>query len=462
MKKEVKIAIYIIFLLTLLSIIFYYFKSFNFNLKEAAHFPSQESAAPEEESLNFLTFLEKFSGTDSPQKYLLLFQNSMELRPTGGFIGSFAIIDVQGGKITQKRTFDTAVFDTKIKNSPEPPYFIKKYLHASTWGIRDSNWSFDFPTSAKRAVDFYKMGSGQEEEIDGVIGFTTDVLRYLIEKTGPVTIQGIAGEFTEENCLEKLEYEVEMGYNQRGVSQEERKNILGDLMEIVLSRLMEMNKLDQLMLVNEIKDVLNKKDIQFFFFDPPMENFALKNNWGGEIVSVAKENDYLAIVDSNLGARKTDRCLEHSFNYYVDVAEGGEPQAKLEIKYKNTCLEKNFMTDNYHSYLRIYVPQGAKIKETEGFDRGYIDESMLIKGNVVFEEEKEKAIFGNLVYVPLGQEKKYSFTYNLPESIDSENYKIYFQKQAGMKNPYLKATLKNTRGEKILFEGEIDRDILIP
>jgi hypothetical protein len=464
MRKEIKIALYFILLSTLIIAVFYYFKSSIFGPKEKSNQVSQEnqiSGTSEEGSLNFLTFIEKFNRKDPPQKYLFLFQNSMELRPTGGFIGSFAIVDIAGGKIIKKETFDTAVFDKNIKDSPEPPYFIKKYLHASSWGMRDSNWSFDFPTSATRAISFYEMGSQTGEKLDGVIGFTTNVLSYLIGKTGSVEIQGIAGEFTEENCLEKLEYEVEMGYNARGVSQEERKNILGELMEIVLARMMQLNKLEQFMMLDELKNLLNKKDIQFFFLDPQMENFVLENNWGGEIVPT-KENDYLSIVDSNLGARKTDRCMERSFTYYIDADEKERAQANLKINYKNTCLEKNFMTDNYHSYLRIYTPQGTQIESTEGFDRGYIDESMLAEENVAIEEEKEKTIFGNLVYVPLGQEKNYSFTYKIPESVNLSDYKVYFQKQAGMKNPYLKIILKHNQKEEILFEGEIEQDILIP
>lgn len=460
MKKGVKLLICLVLFLALLSTIIYYFKSLGPNLNEKLG-SVMGPLSKNEEELTFLAFLEQFSGQESPKKYLFLFQNSMELRPTGGFIGSFAVVDIDKGKIIKKETFDTAVFDRNIKQGLEAPYFIKKYLRASDWGVRDSNWSFDFPTSAARVVEFYKLGGNPDEKIDGVVGFTTSVLEYLIEKTGPVKLQGIAGEFTADNCLEKLEYEVEMGYSQRGIIQDQRKDIMGDLMEIVLSRLMEMNKLEQLMMLNEMKDLLDKKDIQFFFPDSQMENFVLNSNWGGAIIPV--ENiDYLAVVDSNLGARKTDRCMERFFDYYIDATKEDGPQTKLEVHYTNTCLEKNFMTDNYHSYLRIYTSQGAQINHTEGFDRGYIDESMIKKGNVVIEKEKGKTVFGNLVYIPLGQGKDYSFTYKLPESVNLSDYKLYFQKQAGMKTPRLKITFKNSEGEKVLFEGEADRDILLP
>ncbi|MEA3273475.1 MAG: DUF4012 domain-containing protein [Patescibacteria group bacterium] len=460
MKKWLKFSLGIFLFLVLLFMTVYYLKSLEPVSKGSSNSvikPSFNNDNP----LTFLAFIEKLSGHESPKKYLFLFQNSMELRPTGGFIGSFAVVDIDKGKIVKRETFDTAVFDRDLKEHIEPPYFIKKYLHASGWGIRDSNWSFNFPTSATQTVKFYKLGSTPTEKIDGVIGFTTNVLEYLIGKTGSVKLPMIAGEFTKDNCLEKLEYEVEMGYNQRGATKDQRKDIMGDLMEIVLARLMEMNKLEQALMLTELKDLLDKKDIQFFFFDSQLENFVLDNNWGGEIIST-KDTDYLAVVDSNLGARKTDRCLERFLDYYIDTTEVANPQVKLEIQYTNTCTKKDFMTDNYHSYLRIYTPQGAEISHTDGFDTGYIDESMLTKDNVVVEEVKGKISFGNLAYVPLGSKKSYSFTYKLSPSVNLADYQLYFQKQAGMKSPHLKVTLKNTQGEKILFEGEVDQDILIP
>ncbi len=464
MKKWLKISLSLFLFLALLSMVIYYLKSLEPNFKRDSSSVVKHSSNNEgnnESQLTFLSFIEKFSGHESPKKYLFLFQNSMELRPTGGFIGSFAVVDIDKGKIVKRETFDTAVFDRNVKGEIKPPYFIKKYLHASEWGIRDANWSFNFPTSATRTVKFYKLGNTSDEKVDGVIGFTTNVLEYLIGKTGSVKLPMIAGEFTKDNCLEKLEYEVEMGYSQREVAKDQRKNIMGDLMEIVLTRLMEMNKLEQAMMINEIKDLLDKKDIQFFFFDSQLENFVLDNNWGGEIIST-KNTDYLAVVDSNLGARKTDRCMERSLDYSIDTTEADNPWAKLEIRYTNTCLNKDFMTDNYHSYLRIYTPQGTEIKSTDGFDKGYIEGSMIEKGNVVIEEEKGKTIFGNLAYVPLGKKKSYSFIYKLSKSVNIADYQLYFQKQAGMRPLHLKITLNDAQGERIIFEGMVDQDILIP
>ena len=45
-----------------------------------------------------------FLGTNQNKRYLLVFQNNAEMRASGGFIGSFALVDLAGGKIKNIET----------------------------------------------------------------------------------------------------------------------------------------------------------------------------------------------------------------------------------------------------------------------------------------------------------------------------------------------------------------------
>jgi hypothetical protein len=87
--------------------VIYYLKSLEPNSKRDSSSVIKPSFN-NESRLTFLSFIEKFSGNESPKKYLFLFQNSMELRPTGGFIGSFAVVDIDKGKIVKKEEQATA------------------------------------------------------------------------------------------------------------------------------------------------------------------------------------------------------------------------------------------------------------------------------------------------------------------------------------------------------------------
>jgi hypothetical protein len=117
-------------------------------------------------------------GFEGKKKYLLLFQNNMELRPGGGFIGSYGLLDVEKGDMTKFQIYDVYDADGKLTDHIEPPYPLRRYLGASHWYLRDSNFAVDFPTSAAQASNFLQLETG--ERVDGVIAIDTDFLRNML------------------------------------------------------------------------------------------------------------------------------------------------------------------------------------------------------------------------------------------------------------------------------------------
>ncbi len=101
----------------------------------------------EETSLHFPAIL-KLLGDRYPHRYLILFQNNNEIRPTGGFIGSYAIMDINDGYIENLETYDVYDLDGAYWEIIEPPEEFYKFT--SNWRFRDSNYSPDFSYSAKK------------------------------------------------------------------------------------------------------------------------------------------------------------------------------------------------------------------------------------------------------------------------------------------------------------------------
>ncbi|MBD3299893.1 MAG: DUF4012 domain-containing protein, partial [Candidatus Moranbacteria bacterium] len=241
LKTSVKVLIFILIFFTAISLFFYLIKPFSYNF-----FPKEESKVhikppveePEtEKKLGFLGFTNQVSGHEKPMKYLVLFQNSMELRPGGGYIGSFAEIEIEDGKIKSKQVYNTNVYDLQIPNKPSPPFLISDKMLSTDWGLRDSNWALDFNQNAKFFLKIYKLAN-PKKNFDGVIAVTTKVLPFLIEQSGgPIKLEGIEGNFTPENVIEKLEYEVEVNYTNRGIAKDQRKEIINHLMTEIINRI---------------------------------------------------------------------------------------------------------------------------------------------------------------------------------------------------------------------------------
>jgi len=160
----------------------------------------------------------------------LLFQNNLELRPSGGYLGNFGILKVKNGQVVSLEIHDTNIFDGFGRIKTEPPQPIKDYLKIDNWQMRDANWSPDFPTSAQQAEYFYKLQGGQEE-FDGIIGINAALLPDLLKLTGPVYLEKFDKRFESKDVLEQLEYEIEKGYVERGIEPGERKTIFKALVK---------------------------------------------------------------------------------------------------------------------------------------------------------------------------------------------------------------------------------------
>src|SRR3989344_28805 len=97
------------------------------------------------------------------KKYLILFQNPSELRPTGGFPGTYGVVTFKDGKLQDLKVDDVYNLDGQLQELIVPPIQLQHIT--PNWGMRDANWFIDFPTSARKITAFYKKESGYE--VDG-------------------------------------------------------------------------------------------------------------------------------------------------------------------------------------------------------------------------------------------------------------------------------------------------------
>lgn len=393
----------------------------------------------------------KMGGFQREQTFLVLFQNDMELRPGGGFLGSFGIVKVKEGKISDLQVYDTGVFDGRIPDTETPPYPLGETFHIKSWKMRDSNWSPDFRANAEKAEYFYKLGGGSafaeapiadeslmgksadKKNFDGVIAINTAVLNSILAITGPVKIDEYPGEYNDETAILQLEYQVEKGFAEQGIEKGERKNIMKELAAILAEKAHNFTFRQQLELGRKIEEHLQRKDIQLFFKDAGLQKEVEEMNWGGEVKNYG--GDYLMVVDANLNSLKSDICVRRRADYYADFS-GDVPRAELKITYEHTCRTRDWMTTNYNDWARVYAPSGAYLTQASGQE-----------GNVVFADELGKKIFGFNVYVPIGEAKIITLKYNLPKEIVGENYNLLIQKQSGSGELPVKITLKKASGE---------------
>ena len=134
----------------------------------------------------FTSRLPEILGMESPKKYIVLFQNNMELRPTGGFIGSFALMTLDKGRLTEMVVNDVYSADGQLKGHVDPPEPIRNYLNEGGWYLRDSNWDPDFVKTSSKIEWF--LDKEIDITVDGVIAIDLYFIENLLKITGPIIL----------------------------------------------------------------------------------------------------------------------------------------------------------------------------------------------------------------------------------------------------------------------------------
>ncbi len=440
-----------LFLSTLFLIVwFFYWETKNHSLESARRLfgalPITEETKTDIDTV--ISLADSVLFTHGKEKtFLILFQNNLELRPGGGFIGSFGILKVKDGFVTDFAVHDTGNFDGRIPNTILPPYPMKETLHIDSWKLRDSNYSPDFPSNAKQAEIFYQMGNGQEK-FDGIIAITTNVLSSFLRVTGPVTLDGFPGTYGADNAILDLEYQVEQGYAKQNIDFGERKSMMSLLGFEILHRVKDLSLTKKYELFNVVLDDLHRKDIQLFFKDDVLQDDAIASGFDGSVDKVWK-NDYLFVVDANLNSFKSDYYMKRAYEYTIDLSSS-VPKAILKITYTNTAETKDWFAKDYQTFLRVYVPTGSYLHTVTGSAQ-----------DAVFGEELNKKYFGALIHIPISTEKTVVFEYTLPESFKSEWYDLKIQKQAGLNDVPVSVTILMKDGQKKERHIILNRDMVL-
>lgn len=381
---------------------------------------------------------------DQEKIVMVLFLNNMEIRPGGGFIGAFGIVKLKNGEVVSMDTHDLSNFDRRIPDTVTPPYPMQETMAIKSWKLRDSNYSPDFEVNAQKAMEFYYMGEGQEK-FDAVIGITTNVLTSMLKVTGPIEIEGYPGTYDSENAVLALEYQVEKAFDEQGIDRGERKSIMSDLAKEIEKRVFDFSISQKVQLAKILLTDLNQKDIQLYFANEELQNFAENSGWAGK-VDQNWDKDFLMISDANLGSFKSDYYVKRSIDYTVDLSKE-IPTAKLKISYEHTAKQKDWMTRDYTDYLRVYAPEGSWLTSQVNFDDGK------------FGDEFGKKYFGSLIRVPIGTSKTIEVNYNLPKSV-TEDYNLKIQKQAGLNNIPVSFHFTDKDGTQDGFSKTMNSDIV--
>ncbi len=387
-----------------------------------------------DEFQQFFTLATTLLGAEGTKRYLIAFQNNTEIRPTGGFIGSFAEIKIHDGVIEHLEVPSGGSYDLQgsLKENLVAPEPLR--LLSARWEFQDGNWFPDFPTSARQLMQFYQDAGGPS--VDGVLAVNATFVSELIGLLGPIDMEEYERTITEENFIFEAQKIVEYEYDKQ---KNTPKAFIADLAPKLVERAIQKTSEDFLSVVDALNKGLTTKDLQIYLAEETLQRQILDQGWGGEIKWT--NGDYLMIVDANLGGGKTDGVIEETVDVSVDMSKSGKITNTVTINRTHYGIQGLLFTGvNNVDYLRVYTPKGSKLLKAEGFsipDESLFDQpedgwtidddlayNLLTKevdslSGTQITQEHGKTVFGNWVQTKPGTTSTITFTYELPFTLES-------------------------------------------
>lgn len=397
-------------------------------------------------------------GEKEEKKYLVVFQNDKELRPTGGFMTAYAVFRVEKGVIHIDRSDDIYNLDNSVPNKPKAPAFLQQYLKVNVLNLRDSNISPDFIESMKTFRSMYEK-AGQRTNIDGIIALDTYVLVDTIKiLDDQVTADGIT--FTTKNdprcdcpqVIYALEDNVSRPVN---YVKEARKSLLGDLLSTIMTKSLSSSpKIYWGPLFQAFIKGASEKHVLFYLYDKDAQQGIESLNAAGRIRDF--NGDYLHINEANLSGAKVNLFMEEKVDNNYEF-KGNDIIKTVTIHYKNPhppsdCnLERGGLCLNaeYRDWIRVYVPKGSTLIESKG-----------ATSKIKTYDELGKTVFEGLMTVRPQGIATLTLVYKLPSNLSGKStLPVLVQKQPGTNNFEYKMMVNGRTKET--FELLTDKETVI-
>lgn len=322
-------------------------------------------------------------GITKPAHFLLFDVDSDELRSTGGFMGNYALITLENGRLVGGvKLHDTATFDCP-KGAPfHCPYNLIPDQYAwmnadpTQFGMRDSNLSPDFPTSAKLIMSMYQQemkvnNPTADASVDGVIMITPEIIKDILKATGSITVPNFKP-VDANNLQDVIHYYHILNRNTVIGGNANQKAIDGLLGSALLHKVATLSAAQQSALVKLILEGVAAKDLQVYFNDTRLESLLTEFHIDSSI-PMPPGMDGLMVTDVNVGATYYSRDMQENAVDTITFDAQGNAMHDLVLTYKlpkvNHLYTPIYVTSSggilspvswYTGVARVIVPDGSK------------------------------------------------------------------------------------------------------
>jgi uncharacterized protein DUF4012 len=277
---------------------------------------------------SILARLPSFLGADGPMTYFVGAEDPAELRGTGGLIGAYAILTIDDGRLSLSafRPIQTLPVLPLSKVTPPSSQYATLYdadrRGSGFW--KNVNLTPDFPSAAVALENSYEAATGRH--LDGVITADPFALRSLVQATGPARVPELGRTLVPGDVVPFLSSE---GF-EAVPNPVERKQILGDVAEAVLTRALASADTD---VVRHLSGAAADGHVKVYSDDPQMERGLALTGAGGAFG--ASTGDFFSVITNNAAADKLDYYVSRDVTYEVWLGPDGSSRVSASVQLAN-------------------------------------------------------------------------------------------------------------------------------
>jgi hypothetical protein len=388
-------------------------------------------------------------GASGLKTYLVAQVDPAELRAGGGFIGSYAILTIDKGKINLEQGKNVADIDIPYPKPGAKDYVAQpEPLDEFTgigrgWVLGDANFFPDFPTSAVTAQKLFLGETGKK--VDGVISIDPWAVAALLDVTGPLDVPQWNTRVDAKTFAEAVFISQEGAATNQNAN---RKNFFPDVANLIIQKLSTLPADQWSKLLTALNSTVTQRHLQVYFNTPATEKQMDRMGWTGSLVKPAGQ-ETMYEVESNFGGDKANHFLTRSYDLQLTAAVG-VLHHKLVIDYKDATPPGFLGGRHYRCYLRFYYPAdatGSIVATPTKPSAEKLDGVKMLDAWFQINIDPRKG-FG--VY-------SVAIQWDTPLPSGAVSRSIYWQKQPGTQNDAIKVTY-NVGGKTFTAASDLGQD----
>lgn len=339
-------------------------------------------------------------GSEGARRYFLAIPTPVELRGSGGMIGSFGELTTSEGRLRLDRLGRTRELNLGGQGDrllSGPPDYMGRYGRfepARTW--QNVTMSPDFPSVARVIGELYPQSGGQP--IDGVLSVDPVGLTALLKLTGPVRVPEWPEPLTATNAGDILLRQQYERYDRI-----EREEFLASTARAVFDRLTSGSLPAPAAVGAALAPAIRGRHLMLFSTRKDEQRLFERLGAAGAMPPI--RGDFVGAVIQDASASKIDLFLERSLRYRANFDPAtGRVQAEAVVELQNRAPSSGLPSNligggngptgpgENRLYLSLYSPLAFKNAELDG--RPLLLES---------ERELGRNVYSTFITIPPGQ-----------------------------------------------------------